>query len=301
MTISAKVITDSISQQGIRMTTFLLRYPRFIHSEFMTHHDIAKNSSSSRAIPTAKLIEDMRRDPAMPIYWGANQKGMQAAGELGAVEIESCKKFWLEGMELAINTANELQLRGLHKQIANRVLEPWAHMNVVATATRWENFYGLRRHTDAQPEIHALADCMFDAQQNSTPVLLKPLEWHLPFADRMVDWRAAEAWLQKRMVTRDMPTNREVVEVLKKVSAARCARTSYMTFEGKESTVEEDMAIWDKLVTNKPIHASPTEHQGTPDFVLNDVGLSWANPELHAMMHGWVQHRKLIPGEYISA
>ena len=34
MTISAKVIGDSINMDGIRIVSFELEYPRFIHAEF---------------------------------------------------------------------------------------------------------------------------------------------------------------------------------------------------------------------------------------------------------------------------
>jgi hypothetical protein len=70
VSITAKVIADSIADGCPRLITLQLRYPRFIHSEFMTHRAFSRNASSSRAIPVERLIQDVIDDPAMPVYWG---------------------------------------------------------------------------------------------------------------------------------------------------------------------------------------------------------------------------------------
>jgi len=305
MTITARIIADSISNQDIRMTTLLLRYPRFIHAELLTHKDLSRSSSSSRAIPTAKLIEDMRRDPAMPSYWGSNKAGMQAGAELDPDLIAYSKETWIEGMEKAISIAVALQAVGLHKQIANRVLEPFSHINVLVTATRWNNTFSLRRHEAAQPEIHELFDRIYEAMEGSVPRFLCPGEWHMPFADDQQSWEDARAFLKEGRIIRSEPTIEEIRGVLLKVSTARCARTSYMTFEGKRSTVADDVALYRKLIESKPVHASPSEHQGTPDTQYETDAfpgaLEWENPERHGNLHGWIQHRKLIHGEYVRS
>ncbi len=300
MTIEAKIIADSISKEGKRITTMQLRYPRFIHSEFMTHRVFSRNASSSRAIPVAKMIEDLRRDPAMPVFWGSNKPGMQAGAEID--NILNAKEIWLQAMEDAIFKAGTLINLGLHKQIANRILEPWAHINVVVTATEWANFFALRDHADAQPEIKVLAQAMKIAMGGSQPTLIRPGQWHLPFIhghEETEDW-----------------------DLLKKVSTARCARVSYLTHDGRRTTVEEDLALYQKLVVDDPLHASPAEHQATPDIYEDtDAAMSrhcskhnhsanwkegyawepaWANHALHANFVGWIQHRKTLPNEYVS-
>lgn len=298
MTISAEIIADSISAQGIRLTTFKLRYPRFIHAEFMTHRLFSRNASSSRAIPVAKMIEDLRRDPAMPVFWGSNRPGMQAGDELEGDDLTFSKHRWLEGMEFAIQTAQLLMDNGLHKQIANRVLEPWAHINVVCTATDYENFFALRRHKDAQPEIKELADQMWLARANNVPAPLVPGEWHLPFIK-------PEEVLQSRLDHGQIDWSK-----LKFVSVARCARVSFLTHDGRETTVEEDLGLHERLLGAQPLHASPAEHQATPDEVeygssvkgitRDLVPIGFKNPHLHGNLNGWVQYRKTLPGEFVN-
>lgn len=296
MTITAQIITDSISPAGKRLTTMQLRYPRFIHSEFMTHRVFSRNASSSRAIPVKKMIEDLRRDPAMPVFWGSNKPGMQAGEELIDMDLKRVKDVWLAGMEEAIETAEILMASGLHKQIANRILEPWAHINVVVSATEWQNFFALRDHKDAQPEIRALAQEMLAAFAGSTPTLLQPGMWHLPYIKRE-DWLAAKNHLTLNGVLRMEPTMGQLVEVLVQVSAARCARVSYLTHDGRVTSVEEDLELFKKLLIDTPLHASPAEHGATPDVY---VGGAWTSPELHGNLVGWKQFRKMLPNEYVS-
>lgn len=293
MTITAEIIKDSISPAGIRITTMQLRYPRFIHAEFMTHRMFSRNASSSRAIPVARMIEDLRRDPAMPVYWGSNKPGMQAGEELHGQGLENVKGIWLDAMEEMIFRAEILMEMGLHKQIANRILEPWAHINVVVTATDYKNFFMLRQHKDAQPEIKFLADMMRGAMMVSTPELLQPGQWHLPYigSSDIEDACAGEE-------------SDCYIETLKKVSVARCARVSYLTHDGRQTTVEEDLQLYDRLLGAQPLHASPAEHQATPDtwedYLDGTPRFDWVKPQLHGNFRGWIQLRKTLPGEFIA-
>lgn len=296
MTISAKIICDSISPDGIRLTTMLLRYPRFIHAEFMTHRVFSRNASSSRAIPIEKMIQAVIDDPAMPIYWGKNQKGMQATQELSIDEQRVAIRAWLKGMEKAVEAAKHLNALGLHKQIVNRVIETWSHITVVVTATEWNNFLHLRDHEDAQPEIAELArQCRVELELND-PTSLAYGEWHLPFVNQG-DVENVVTYLQKGRITRDMPSMDERFEVLRKLSTARCARTSYLTHDKKNPTIDEDTALYERLVGGEPLHASPTEHAATPDVLVDGA---WTSPELHGNFKGWNQFRKMLPGEYIN-
>lgn len=291
MTITAQIIADSISPEGIRLTTLQLRYPRFIHSEFMTHRVFSRNASSSRAIPVSRMIEDLRRDPAMPVYWGSHKPGMQAGEELAGEDLLYCKALWLQAMDLSINTATRMVEAGLHKQVANRILEPWAHINVVCTSTDWANFFALRAHADAQPEIKELALAMFNAMVGSQPTHLKPGEWHLPY---VTEDERREAYFG--------PSQTPAWEQLKRISVARCARVSYLTHDGRPTSVEEDLQLYDRLLGSAPLHASPAEHLATPDEQWNNMGgglNQWKNPHLHGNLQGWIQYRKQLPNEFV--
>lgn len=312
--IKATVIADSVHPEtGTRITTFELVYPRFIHSEFMTHRVFNRNASSSRAIPTAKFIEQVRNEPVMPSHWGKNQKGMQAEEELTPMEIEDAKFIWDNAASAAAVYAEQLRRGQVHKQIVNRILEPFTHIRVVVTSTSWANFYGLRDHEDAQPEIRLLAQAMKKAYEESVPQKLKKGDWHLPYI-RSVDCANAYNHCKYQRITRDEPSNEEILGLLLKVSAARCARASYNNFEGKPSTISDDLDLFAKLIEKQPIHASPTEHQATPmnlgeKYVNNMNPVTWeqgvtsmdkeGNLYSGNLLH-FIQFRKLIPGETIT-
>lgn len=150
MTISAKVIKDSVPPQGIRITTLELEYPRIIHSELMTHRVFSRNSASSRAIPVSKVIELVESNPAMPVHWGKNQAGMQAKEELDDLKKEAVRQLWLEAAKQAVSIAKVMADIGCHKQVVNRILEPFQHMKVVVTSTEWANWDWLWDHPDAE-------------------------------------------------------------------------------------------------------------------------------------------------------
>lgn len=315
MTITAKIIADSISPQDIRLTTMQLRYPRFIHAEFMTHRVFSRNASSSRAVPVSKLIEDIEREPATPIHWGRNQKGMQARDELTGNALAIAKLAWDDARIEAVIHAQRLHEAGAHKQIVNRILEPFSHINVVVTATEWANFFALRRHEDAQPEIKALADAMWEAMQANTPETLTPGQWHLPYT-LPGDYEYVCQHLCQGRITRDLPSHEEIMSLLRKISVSRCARTSYLTHEGRHSTVEEDLALYDRIIGHTPMHASPAEHQATPDETQHAAELEsfdrhagtgrvhfkeeWKHPEQHGNLRGWRQYRKMLPNECVE-
>jgi hypothetical protein len=310
--IKAEVIADSVSPQGRRLTTFKLRYMRFIHAEFMTHRKLSRNASGSRAVPTARFIEEVRTDHlrASPVYWGKNQKGMQAAEELDGDDLHAARMIWEQAALEAADSAERMARAGAHKQIVNRILEPFSHINVVASATEWTNFFGLRLHKDAQPEIRALAEAMWAAREESTPEELSPGEWHLPFANGHHDVADALRFSRESQEAGHwFGRFVDPQEALLWTSTARCARVSYESFEtGKPSTIEEDVKLFMKLLGSHPVHASPAEHQATPDeaeaISFHDPRpaqpIRWKNPENHGNLDGWRQHRKLIPGEDVA-
>lgn len=277
MSIEAKIIRDSVSPEGIRLTTMQLKYPRIIHAEFMTHRVFGRNASSSRAIPIQVQIQHIINDPAEPMAWGSNKPGMQAGAELTGFSHWLTRRMWHFAKRCAIFAARMSLRAGAHKQIANRLLEPWSHISVVVTSTDWSNFYALRDHEDADPTIRALAVAMKSAHDRSIPDRLIPGMWHLPYV------RATEEG---------------DVETRKKMSAARCARVSYMTHDRKAPSLEQDLKLFDQLVGNAPVHASPLEHQATPDKRWSRD--RWSHREQHGNLRGWRQHRKMITGEAVN-
>lgn len=308
MSITAKIIEDSVSPEGHRITTFLLRYPRFVHAELMTHRMFSRNASSSRAIPVKRLLADIRKDPATFTYWGANQKGMQASQELTGFKLKAVKTIWYIGMLLMTSAASIASKLGAHKQTVNRMVEPWSHISVVVTSTNYANWFALRDHADAMPEIAVLAGKMRSQYNNSTVKILKPGEWHLPFVDDYELYSSQEIPQEIMDIVGqdDLNTCAKIA-----VSVARCARTSYMTHDGRSSTIEEDLQLFKRLVGGEPLHASPCEHQATPDtlksFMIKEKGASgraleintYANPDLHGNFDGFIQYRKTLTNECV--
>lgn len=246
MTISARILLDSVNPEGIRLVTWELTYPRFIHSEFMTHRTFSRNAASSRAIPVEKLMAAVKENPAMPVWWGKNQAGMQAKEELDEQAKMAAQSRWLLARDEALRFAALLQETGLHKQIANRILEPWMHITVIASATDHRNFFKLRAHPDAQPEFQALAYKMKELYDSHEPQKLGTGEWHIP----LVGEEDAQALFDDGRLTKN--------EGLLRLSVARCARVSYVRQHDKK-TIEEDLALHDRLAASG--HWSPFEHQ----------------------------------------
>lgn len=245
MSIYAKVILDSLSPTGDRLTTLELNFQRFILSEFNTHRKFSRNSASSRAIPIEKQIAEINRNPAMPIEFGSNQSGMQAGPPLEGEERMEAIQVWLNAADSAIDMATALLKLGVHKQVTNRLLEPFMWHRVIVSSTEWDNFFGLRISELAQPEIHALAKAMKDAIDASAPKLLFPGEWHTPY-------------IQEDEYNSDLSQDQ-----LCKISAARCGRVSYLTHDGRRS-YEDDLKLFDRLTSADPMHASPLEHVARP-------------------------------------
>jgi thymidylate synthase ThyX len=272
--IEAKVIADSINALGHRLTTLQLVYPRFIHSEFMTHRVFSRNASSSRAIPVAKMIEQVRTNPAMPIHFGKNQAGMQASEQFEGYDKTWCEIMWIKAANSAADIAEEMMRFNLHKQVANRILEPFQHIHVVMTATEFTNYMELRAHPDAQPEIHELAIKMQEAMDKS-----KPIERGLDATDKN-NWHLPYVTDEERMANS--------LEDLLKVSPARCCRVSYLKHDGSASLIADDIALCERLAGSRPIHASPFEHQA----------VSGIDKKLNGNFEGWHQYRKTIEASF---
>ncbi len=297
MGFDAKVLADSRSPAGCRLTTLEATFPRFVLAEFNTHRVFSRNSASSRAIPIAKQLRRVLEDPYVPVEFGSNQPGMQAGTPLEGEKLEAAEREWLAarddavrrvlalvtspgevaaGEELSavldrVEEATRSRTRppewlNVHKQVANRLLEPFMWHTVIVTATEWDNFWNLRCHADAQPEIRLVAESMRAAVEESEPAELGLDDWHLPLI---------------------RPEDREQVasiEDLVKVSAGRCARVSYLTHDGRRD-LQADVDLHDRLLESG--HMSPLEHPARP----------LADGEWCGNFRGWRSYRKEIAGE----
>ncbi len=289
-TISAKVICDSVAPNGCRLTTMEWTYPRFIHSEIMTHRKLSKNSASSRAIPLSKMIQRIEDNPVFPIHWGKNEKGMQASEELDLESKLMAARTWLSARREAIKEAKKLEDIGIHKQIGNRILEPWMWITIIVSATNFENLFALRCHPAAEPHFQNLAYKAREALDHSLPTKLEWGEWHLPLFGHLGKGDVLEDWMIDK-----------VSDPLSwaKVSAGRCARVSYLTHEGKRD-YNEDIKLYERLSSSIPLHASPLEHPAKaiePEKNYDIIALKtdWGNFD-----PGWIQLRKLHENEHVT-
>ena len=261
MPYSARVLLDSVAPNGVRLTTLEVTFPRFVLSEFNTHRLFSRNSASSRAIPTSKLLERLEADPAVPLEWGRNKAGMSASETLVGDEAEEAKRIWLHARDDAVAHARQLLELKVHKQELNRILEPFLWHTVIVTATEWDNFFELRCSPNAQPEIRAAAVAMREAIDASRPRDVALGEWHTPLVQE--DERGLDG------------------ETRKRISAARCARVSYLTHDGKRE-ISKDLELYERLRADR--HLSPFEHVATPA----------EDGEFHANFRGWLQMRREI-------
>lgn len=310
------VKVDSVVNNGVRAVYDLSvesDYHNFVANNIVVHNCFSRNAASSRAIPVKNMLELVRNSPAMPIHWGKNQAGMQAKEECDAPlgfdqELSNGWKStnyltrsvsWKTGADNAAMLAEKFSEAGYHKQIVNRLVEPFQMIKVVVTATSFDNFFWLRFHEDAQPEIATLARCMLVAYKRSKPQELNPGEWHLPY----VHTERYEDGLKYYQQDNDGQMFFITTEQALKISASCCAQVSYRK---GDNSLEKAEQVWERLVSSQPVHASPTEHQATPMKVPEDVGCHvWEKGTTHSGLDykfwsnnfkGWIQHRALITG-----
>lgn len=253
--------------------TFELTYPRYIHSEFMTHRVFSRNASSSRAIPVKRMIEQVRENTVIPPKVFMNQKGMVGETEADPVTTTAFHVLWEEAAENACKTAEMMERLGIHKQHVNRILEPFQFIKVIVTATDWYNFFVLRLAPDAQPEIRELASAIYDEMNRYHNKDVGVLE------------------LDKEHIVVSLPyiTDEDIKEIgkeeyhlLMKISAARCARVSYNNHDGSKPDIEKDLKLYGHLYDSK--HMSPMEH----------VCIRDEDHRKNANLTGWKSLRYLI-------
>ena len=281
MTITAEVVARSAHPGCPDLISMKLRYPRFVHAEAKTHRllliddaevelmqeislmddpALSRCASSSRAVPIDRMIQDVLDDPAIPVAWGSNQPGMQAGAEIDRPDL--ALEMWLDARDRAVDAAREAQRLGLHKQVVNRLIEPFAHISVIVTATEWDNFFALRRHEAADPTMRALANAMYQAKANAKAIVQPLGGWHRPFLQG----------------DGDEATPRQI--------AARCARVSYLNHDGKPATALQNNVLAGRLEEER--HMSPFEHVAQP-----------APGERHHNLTGWKSLRAQMEAVHV--
>jgi hypothetical protein len=241
------------------------------------------------------MLARIKEQPAMPIFWGKNQPGMQAAEELGPIDKEEAIQEWLALRDDAVIGASRLNTLGLHKQLCNRPTEPWMFITVILSSTEFDNWFGLRDHKEAQPEIAWVAKDMRGKYEASKPQELAEGQWHLPYIT-LED--IADIRLNFSEQTREQQDR-----ILAMISTGRCARVSYLTHDGKR-VLGEDIKLHDKLKIGG--HWSPFEHAARAvtkgqwamrSQEILDICTEFDelfDPALVGNLVGWAQYRKFF-------
>ena len=331
--ISVKVILDSISEAGQRITTFEIEVPRIVWSEIMTHRMFSRNAASSRAIPFKKMLDQLN---GKPVRFGQANSGMQDRNEDYKASIDgryeeyetgiglhsspavlTPEQAWEGARQDAIFWSNAFHQAGYHKQVVNRITEPYQIIKGVITATEFANFSWLRNDTAADPTLQELARCMLEGFNASKPKVLMEDNWHLPF----VETRYIGLVSELQYIVEGVPVS---IEDAIKVSSARCAAVS---FRNEDYGMEKCLEVYARLVSDERKHSSAMEHQAKPinrteynylsrEYPLLDCyqpqinhvdsfhtwepGISHVDRQGNfwsGNFKGWIQHRKLIPGE----
>ncbi len=308
--ITAKVIAQSINDCfGITITTYELEYPRFIHGEFMTHREFSRNAASSRAIPISAVIENILKNPATPVWYGEKQTGMQANKQLDSDTIALVIQVLEATRGCVIEAARVLDQLKLHKQITNRILEPFQMIKVIVTSTSYDNFMWLRNHKDTQPELQVLAQKMEEAESDFLDyVYIRKGDWHLPYVNCKYEY-VYNMEKERDFVVQtfyDENDNKLKLEEALQVSASCCAQISYRK---NDASFEKAKDIFDRLIHSDRVHASPTEHQARAITRMNNpmdyfqiegvTGLYKQDEGVYiptsGNLKGFVQYRQLIP------
>jgi thymidylate synthase ThyX len=263
---TAKVLADSVNDEGYRLTTMEIKLPLFILPQLLTHRMFSGNGMSARAVPYKRYAQMVVSDDVSPVVWGANESGMQAYELMSEEDAAQAQVYWDAARQHMLYYTQKIADLGAHKQFVNRLLIPFSTCTRVISATTYDNFFRLRLGHDVQPEMQELAKAMHDAYVGSEPMQLDYGQWHLPYI--------------KGTIAEKLPLQHRI-----RVSVARCARVSYKAYDGSDS-VEKDEQLFSKLVDASPPHLSPLEHVATP--VVYIAGEDTGN------YRGWLQLRKLL-------
>lgn len=308
---AAKIIADSANSFGDRVTSFQVRFHRFVLAEFNTHAVFDRNSASSRAIPAGTQLRRYDVDPAWPISWPAEQKGMSGGSELTGNDLEDARALFSDVKSYTQQAVSQY-LQGhpepehrLHKSLLNRLLEPLQWHTALVTASSYGNFFEQRVSPAAQPELRVVAAMMQELYNSNEPVVLKRGEWHLPYIRSGPEFSGVD-----RENVQGLRIGESGEYDVRHISAARCARVSYLTQEGQRDYTK-DVELYASLVENG--HWSPLGHVCTPwpnggqhySPVLDpDTGRRLVDCRLPRLgkFVGWQQWRHIVEGQmgYVS-
>lgn len=282
MSYAAHVLADSVTTRGDRLITVQITFPRWILAEVNTHRVFSRNSASSRAIPTERIIEQVEANPFVPETFHARVKGMGIGDPLREEQQADARRAWLNACEDALDAARELSEIGIDKSRVNRLLEPFMWHTAIISSTEWDNFFALRcppgeavrEDFPAQLEFQEMALRMRSAMRDSEPKLVRDNDWHLPLVHPEYDTvgRVEEA---------------EDPFFWPKVSAGRCARVSYLRHEDEESPRDSYLRA---ASLERNGHLSPFEHVAQPDLGIGEPDLG--------NFTGWKQLRKFLLNEH---
>ena len=291
MSYSARILADSVSPEGIRLTTFEATFPRFILAEVNTHRMLSRNSASSRAIPPEKLIYRVRENPFIPETFNKRVKGMGVGEAFSEREQDAARAVWENAAEYACRWGEQLAGLGVDKSRVNRVLEPFLWHTAIISATEWDNFWGLRDHPAAQPEFQIIAKMMRELYESSEPQELQYGWWHLPLVSE-----EELAYVCKMREHDDPVIVNEIIQRYKLVSASRCARVSFDKHTDTED-LADTTARAERLMNSVPAHLSPFEHVARPAEQGEGSLYRRVEDQFFGNFRGWVQMRKEIANE----
>jgi len=287
-----EIVQHSVNQAGEELLTVNTKYGLIVHAEWLRHRQLSRGVKSNRAIPCKVIRKEVLEDPYVPVWFGANKSGMVSQVEVKHKKL--CTNLWKAARYPTIAVHWTLEKLGLHKEVNNRLLNPWQWVRETVTASEWDNFFNLRCHSDAQRDIKIVADALLEAKSLSTPMFINAGEWHTPYVDRKR--------VDGKMKYYDTDGTELTPEQAIKASAARCARSSYDKHDGSKPTLKGDLPLYEMLIESNPKHASPVEHQGTPipTFISNWKDIEGITHEdrkgqlWSGNFKGFIQYRQLL-------
>lgn len=310
---SVKMVADSISNSnGQRISSMEVVFPRIVLAELNTHRMLTRNSASSRAIPSHKMIDAVMKNPFIPMKWLAQHTGMQGTDIIDESSQFHAAETWLAARDYMIQQAKILTYKyNVSKQIANRLLEPFMWHKALITATEWENYFALRHDPAAENHIQRLAQMMLDCMNTSKPTNLAAGEWHIPYGESI---KTADINMYLESLGKPYDAD-DVMAISIQASVAKCAQTSYtiMDEEDKPLDIAKMIKLHDRLSVAG--HWSPFEHiaqnmtsqqwhenlRGYANYDHQDDISIW-DAEDDALgwsgnFRGWIQYRKTFKNE----
>lgn len=293
----SELLQDSISPHGNRLTSLLNHYPLFVHAQVLKHRLVSVSAASARAIPSQKLIEYAKEDPALPAFIGVNKPGMQSVDEVDEETERYLLSCWKDALNDQIRHVNEFSSAKAHKEVTNRLLSPFMNVLDISSATQWNNAFHLRIHDDAQRETRYRFENIYLCREESKPMLIEHGEWHTPYVNRDRNALGELRYYDISGVELDLKT-------AKSVSAASCAQVSYRKLD---QSVEKAQKIHDMLVKGDLLHGGALEHCATPmsdkeyarrlqaaELIEDEIALFKGN------LRGWIQYRKEFANENLT-